>query len=582
MLLEQAALFLQNSPENILFYSSTKLLLKSVKKISVIFKNSSLVTHTIEMFIWLYNQWIESLKYIKSPMEDINPVCRQQSKILIKLMSILRRNYNTRSGQEQIIFQILPILSAFYLEDNQLCQRVGLDTKVARASFKMLRLLITVTGNFLLNEYTLDIKDVNTFNLFAEKYKSNLKKIADNFMVIFYRICFISQSCFYQRLLCGASQDEAYIEFLFSQFSNEFALQLCLVKDKKMRETLPVLSNSDSFNLSNWLLKEDLESISEFEWYCDSWYSTPENSMQECGLKFLRILTDFYSEENMLDQFAEYVKKVLLEYSLKILQTGESNPNQLKIYFLNEQKVPELNILNLLLYAESNMYQLLQQEDFEDVIKNMMLFPLELLDLPLLGFIESYFQNCYGNLNLREAGLHFSWRLLESNRLLLSYTGIRIFLIILLKFQKSQILELNLNFSILFEKFERLLIELSNFSSDCLSHFLELIRETIVALPFSPEILEVGLNFLESLWTKNLPLSSVEVFLKSCQMMVDFFVEADFSLLQFSLCQRLAKYISGIIDFYEQTRNIVILENCFYPLICCFLFKMEKYFGKAN
>jgi hypothetical protein len=436
-----------------------------------------------------------------------------------------------------------------------------------------------LSDDILLNDYTLSIQDRSSFDNFSKNFKTNLKQIVPSFKNIFDTICCISQHHFYLRLLSGISRNQSYAEFLFSKFSNNFIIQLCLVRDKNNQD-VPNSSIEKAQSLQKWFYKEDLSTTSEFEFYTESWYLTQENSMQECGLKYLRVLTDFFSEEDLLGEWATYIKNTLLTFINEILQNITNSNQNICIYFLNDSRIPRFDIINLLMYSESNMFQLIREEDFEDVVSQIMKLPLHILDLPLLRFVESYFNACYGNLTLREVGLQFAWKLFESNRHLLSYIGIRILLLILLKFKKSQILELNLDYTALFKKFELLLVELSGYSADCLSHFLDLINETVVALPFSPKILDIGLSFLESIWTQNLSLSGSEVFLKSCQMMVDFFVEADFAALHLTFCQRLAQYISQIVQYYDQTKEIVILENCFFPLICCFLFKIEKYIGK--
>ena len=560
-------------------YATVKYLLKATKRVSVLVKDEDIMQRAIDMFLWVFQRWTASLESIQSVLAPLKPAPREQSKLLTQLVSVLRTNFNVRSCQQQIIFKVLPPLSSFFLEHARLGQRALVDAKSQRANFKLLRLLVAITDGLIFTEYSLQLSDQSSFEKFASSYKASLRQVVSQFEPVFSRICSMSQHHFHLRLFRGISQNAAYAQSLFTHFEGHFGSQLCLMRDRSLGPLDPSQAGQAQ-SLVDWVLTEQWSATSELEFYIDSWYKTYENSLQECGLKFLRVLTDFFSDEQLLSEWATLIKNGLLGF-LKQVHQAVSGPGRVRVYFPDPNGPPRLDMLNLLLYTESNMPQLIREEDFEEVVSLIMLLPLPLLDLPLLRLVESYFESCYGNLSLREAGLAFAWRLFSSERLLLNYIGLRVLLLVLLKFKKSQILELGLDFAALFGLFRRLLSRLAEFGMDCLSHFLELIRETVVALPFSESIFETCLGFLESLWTDSAS-SSTEVFLKICQMVVDFFAEADFARLPSTLCQRLVLYISRVLQFHDQSPDPLVLESCFFPLFCCFLFKMEKHLGGSD
>ena len=178
---------------------------------------------------------------------------------------------------------------------------------------------------------------------------------------------------------------------------------------------------------------------------------------------------------------------------------------------------------------------------------------------------------------MKRDGLEFAWRLLESDRVLLNYSGTRILLFILYKYEKNSLITLGFDFQKVFEKFKLLLNNLSK--SDRLSHFLELLQDLIRALPPSLETLSLGLTFLESLWDADFGASNAEIILKTCSMMVDLFSETNFRESPVEVVFRFSKYIIKILHHYEETKDLVILDSCFFQLIACFLFKMELFLG---
>ena len=224
-LLDLVPFSIQTSSNKTLKYSSIKLILKAVKKISILIDSTSIIEKSIDLFLWGFNEWNSSLNSVSSPLQQASAQTRQYSKLLIKFVSILKANFNVRQSQQPIITRLLPVLSSFYLENNVNLEKSLLDSKATRASFKMLRLLNSLTDDLLFNDFTLDLTDSDSFVSFSESFKENLKKVTETFTGVFNRICFLSQHHFYLRLLRGVSQNQQYAEFLFSQFSCNFSLQ---------------------------------------------------------------------------------------------------------------------------------------------------------------------------------------------------------------------------------------------------------------------------------------------------------------------------------------------------------------------
>lgn len=64
--------------------------------------------------------------------------------------------------------------------------------------------------------------------------------------------------------------------------------------------------------------------------------------------------------------------------------------------------------------------------------------------------------------------------------------------------------------------------------------------------------------------------------------MVELFNRARFDASSecLGLAQRFSTYLGEVVGHFEKTGDFVVLDNCFYQMLMCFLFKMEKLVGK--
>lgn len=546
----------------------TKGFFKAVKKVSLFLKNKNLYSIILNIFFTLFKNLFVQISSIKSISQNINPFIRVLSKMIISCVSILKNNYQIKNEHGYIASFLVPLQIQLFLHDSFMLSYFYVDSKAKQAIGKLFSLAILIIEDLLFKDYILDFDNMTDQNKLSEFVKNQIYSCIPNFVNIFNNISSLSFSHLYSRILNNVSQDQTLREHLLNSFQNDFLKQIILFKDSQKE----FKQMSFDFSLKKWVYNEDMEIIDEFEFYSQFGEQTFEKSIQDAGIKFIRIITDLLNDEDIMDTWAEeFQNQILLHFD-----------NKTSNYFYFDDKHNRVNfeLINILLFCENNMYEILKHVDFEHSILKFFSISLSECDVLIIKFIESYFEFSYGKNSMFMEGIQYAQKLMEHPSLVLNCSGVRILLFIFYKINPQNISKFNFNFNNIFQKMNEILWRLKD--SDYLTHFLELIQDLIKVMPPSLDTIYKGLDFLESISKKDFGSNNSTIILKSSEMMVDLFVENNFSELSPEVILKFSNYIEQVLSHYDSFKDLIILENCFYQLFACFLFKTEIFLGKIN